>query len=343
MDLNGRERIRAILRQQPHDRLGWDFLDPAYQDIYSAGGPELYRPEAEGMTGWGTYPELLEKVPGFHGEVYLDAFGNIMGRLEGRTKGECVRGALEDGWETLEDYRFPTFDVGKFTQTICGLRREHSEKYLLTYLPTAIFSVLRDMRLMANALADTLEEPEAVEEFLKRLHDFTLPMLDALTEGGADGVIICDDWGTQISPFISPRSFGELFQPAYAALADACHGRGLDLIVHSCGCVYPLVGMLVEAGVNGFQFDQPELTGSRVWAEEFGRKAAFYSPVDIQKVMATGDRAYIESTAAAMCNAFRKTGGMLIAKDYPAYGDIGVEMEWARWAMDVIIAHSALE
>ena len=38
-----------------------------------------------------------------------------------------------------------------------------------------------------------------------------------------------------------------------------------------------------------------------------------------------------------------ETGGMLIAKDYPSYGDIGVEMEWARWAMDVIVAHSALE
>lgn len=341
--MNGRERIRAILRQQPHDRLGWDFLDPAYQDICVAGGPALYRPEAEGMTEWGVYPALLEQVPGFHGEVCMDPFGNIFGRLEGKTKGECVRGVLEDGWEGLAEYRFPAFDTGAYAREVAAQRRAQSGRYLLAYLPTAVFSVLRDMRRMANALTDTLEEPEAVEEFLLRLYGFTVPMLDALAEGGADGIIICDDWGTQISPFISPRSFGELFRPAYARLADACHGRGLDLIVHSCGCVYPLVGMLVEAGVNGFQFDQPELTGSRVWAEEFGRKAAFYCPVDIQKVLATGDRAFIEKTAADMCDAFRKTGGMLIAKDYPSYGDIGVEMEWARWAMDVIVAHSAME
>ena len=343
MEMNSRERIRAILRQEPHDRIGWDFLDPAYQDISVAPEIRLFRPEAAGMTGWGRYPELLKKVPGFRGEVCMDEFGNVMGRLEGRTKGECVCGALEEGWELLDGYRFPEFDAEACRKAVSARRSEEPARYLLAYLPTAVFSVLRDMRRMANALADTLEEPEAVEEFLARLSVFTLPMLDALAAGGADGVIICDDWGTQIAPFISPRSFGALFQPAYARLAEACHARGLDFIVHSCGMVYPLVGMLTDAGVNGFQFDQPELTGSRVWAEEYGRKAAFYCPVDIQKVLAGGDRAFIEKTAAEMCDVFRENGGNLIAKDYPSLGDIGVEPEWARWAMDVIAAHSNME
>ena len=99
---------------------------------------------------------------------------------------------------------------------------------------------------------------------------------------------------------------------------------------------------MMNAGVSAFQFDQPELSGSTVWATEFGRKAAFYCPVDIQKVLSTGDRAFIESTALNMCNVFRENGGHLIAKDYPSYNDIGVELEWARWAMDVIVSHSEL-
>ncbi len=37
--MNGKQRIRAILRRQPHDRLGWDFHDPAYQDICYVPGP----------------------------------------------------------------------------------------------------------------------------------------------------------------------------------------------------------------------------------------------------------------------------------------------------------------
>jgi len=340
--MNAKQRIRAILNQQPHDRLGWDFLDARYKDIVFVPGPRFVRPEAEGLEDWGHHEALLRRVPGFHGEVRMDHFGNIIGRLEGKTKGECIRGALQDGWEKLDDYRFPAFDTEDYARRLAPRDFAHSESYALAGWSIAIFSVLRDMRLMSNALVDTIEEPEYVGVFLKKLLDFAMPLLDVLAQNGADGIMIADDWGTQIAPFINPRSFGELFQPAYARLAEACHEHGLDLVVHSCGCVYPLVNMMVEAGVNGFQFDQPELTGSQIWAEEFGRRAAFYCPVDIQKVLSTGDRALIENTALAMCETFRANGGNLICKDYPSYGDIGVEPEWARWAMDVIVGHSDL-
>lgn len=340
--MNAKQRLRAIFHQQPHDRLGWDFLDSRYQDIRFVPGPRLIRPEASPFLRWGFYPELLARVPHFHGEVCMDVFGNILGRLEGKTKGECVRGVLQDGWEKLSDYAFPAYDPAEYEQLLLRENYAQDEKYNIAGLPASIFSILRDARLMTNALVDTLEEPEYVEEFLTRLFQFTLPMLDALGHAGVDGIMIADDWGTQISPFISPRSFKTLFAPSYARLADACHERGLDLIVHSCGCVYPLVGMMCDAGVNGFQFDQPELTGSKVWAEEFGSRAAFYCPVDIQKVLATGDRAFIEKTALDMCNVFRKNGGNLLCKDYPSYGDIGVDTEWAKWAMDVIVNNSEM-
>ena len=341
MTMNAKERIRAILNQKPHDRLGWDFLDPAHQDILFAPFAPFQRPEAEGKTAWGRYPDLLARVPSFRGEVCLDIYGNILGRLEGKTKGECVRGVLEDGWEGLTDYRFPTFDQEEYAARLRKEKYAESERYVMASC-VSVFSVLRDVRRISNALMDTLMEPESVEEFLLRLYEFTLPYLDTVSACGVDGVMIADDWGTQISPFISPATFEELFQPAYARLAAACHERGLDFIVHSCGCVYPLVEMFVDAGANAFQFDQPELTGSRVWAEEFGDRAAFYCPVDIQKVLSTGDRAYNEKTAREMCDVFRANGGNLICKDYPTYWDIGVEMEWARWAEDVIVSHSDL-
>ena len=64
--------------------------------------------------------------------------------------------------------------------------------------------------------------------------------------------------------------------------------------------------------------------------------------LDVQKVLPTGDRAFIETRAREMCDLFREAGGGWIAKDYPSYGDIGVDPTWARWAQDVIVANSAL-
>ena len=169
--MTSKQRIRAILRQRPHDRLGWDFHDLAHQDIHFLPGPELIRPEAEGYGEWGAYPELLARVPGFHGEVRMDAFGNILGRLEGKTKGECVRGALQDGWEALDSYAFPSMDLEAFGAALRKSAMGGEGKYLMGWVPASIFSILRDARLMSNALMDTIEEPERVEEFLLRLFE----------------------------------------------------------------------------------------------------------------------------------------------------------------------------
>ena len=112
------------------------------------------------------------------------------------------------------------------------------------------------------------------------------------------------------------------------------------LIMHSCGYIDAIVEDLIEIGLDVLQFDQPERYGSANLARKYGDRAAFYCPVDIQRVMATGDRKLIEQTAADMAAAFKKTGGGLIAMDYGAWADIGVEDEWAQWARDVFISQA---
>ena len=334
--MTSREIIRRIVRRDAPVRIGWDFLDERYQDIAYFSPAILDNPKARKFAEWGYYPELKKKTGGFTGEMRMDTYGNIYGRYEGRTKGECLRGALHDGWAAFEKYRFPK--VIEFIDEPAP----DPDKYRIAGLPTAVFSVIRDMRHMDNALIDTIAEPEMVVEFLRRLVGLSVEIIDLAAKHGADAAFICDDWGTQTGPLVSPKCFRALFKPAYRAIADACHERGLDFILHSCGCVIDLVDDMIDAGIDAFQFDQPELAGSHVWAQRYGKRAAFYCPVDIQKVMATGNREYIEATALEMVTAFKENDDALIAKDYPSLSDIGVELEWAKWAMDVIVANSAL-
>jgi len=94
--------------------------------------------------------------------------------------------------------------------------------------------------------------------------------------------------------------------------------------------------------VDVFQFDQPDAYPAEVLASEFAQRAVFYSPVDVQKVLPTGERELIEHRAKEMCDMFRKAGGGWIAKDYLGYEDIGVEPEWAQWAREVILANSTM-
>ena len=87
---------------------------------------------------------------------------------------------------------------------------------------------------------------------------------------------------------------------------------------------------LLDAGVDAFQFDQPALYDMpRLAALLRERKAALWSPVDIQKILPTGDRVKIEAGAREMYDTF---AGGLICKNYPDLYGIGVQPEWDTWA-----------
>lgn len=336
--MTSKEIVRRVIRHQNPPRLAWDFLDGIHTDFYGNGCIRLLNERNARYIEFGQYEELQKKA-NFHGEVRMDSFGNIYGRLNGKTKGECVLGALEEDWSLLEQYEFPHLDMEAVGRGKRMDFRNH-EKYVLSFLPLGVFSTLRDLRKMENALMDTAAEPEMIEAYMEKFTPFLLNFVHQSAECGSDGIFFCDDWGMQFSPFISPESFRRLFKPVYKAVADACHERDMDFILHSCGYVKPLMEDMLDAGIDCFQFDQIESVGSSVWAGEYGRRAAFFCPVDIQKIMPTGDRALIEHTALSMAEAFKKAGGSLIARDYPSWEDINVKREWADWAMNIILANS---
>lgn len=332
-----RENLKRLLDHTDPERFGWNFLDRAHDDFLRVDSRRcLEKPNP--YDAWGYWPELKKRT-GFSGETRMSANGNVYGRFNGKTKGECILGAIDE-WEHIDNYVFPTWDPS-VPEELKRMGLEQSEKFVISGAG-AVFSCLRDARLIANALADTILEPENVEEFLRRVVKSETDYLRGMKGTGVDAVFYLDDWGTQDRTFVSVDCFRRFFKPCYRALADAAHEAGTYFFLHSCGMIYPFIEDLIDAGVDALQFDQPDVYPSERLAEEFADRVTFWSPVDIQKVLPTGDRALIEERAEAMCRAFRKAGGGFIAKDYPSLGDINVEPAWARWAEDVITAKSSL-
>lgn len=339
--MTSKEIITRIIEYRDPPRIGFDFNPPHERDIRWETAVILKNPAYENRFGWGKYPEVKAQVPDFRGEVRYDIFGNIYGRL-GDGKGECIKGAIQEDWSLLDSYELPQIDYNYYK----GLQQANlksCDQFVLGSMPIAVFSTLRDARLMDNALADTILEPEHVKHFLAKIQKLMLEVCALSSDNGFDGLIIYDDWGMQHSSFVSPQIFRELFKPVYKAVADELHSRGMKLFVHSCGLVYGLMEDFIDAGVDVMQFDQPELSGSDVLSREFGGRIAFHSPVDIQKIMTTGDRKIIEQGALHMVETFKKNcGGGLIAKDYPTWQDISVEQEWADWARKIIVANAKI-
>ncbi len=339
--MTSKEIIKKILAHDHPPRIGFCFGDGNPNDFAFCNAATLLNPLYDKYAEWGDYPELKEKAGGFSGEVRQDCFGNIYGRFDQKTKGECIYGILQDGWDGLDNLTFPIINE-EYDQYVKQQKFAACDKYVLATMHVAVFSSLRDCRHMDNALMDTALEPENVTRFLGKIQELALEMVRRAAANGVDGLLMYDDLGMQHALFMSPATFRELFQPVYGAIAQEAHRYGMHFFLHSCGLVYDIIGGLIEVGVDAFQFDQPELSGSETLAREFGDKAVFYCPVDIQKIMPTGDRAVIEAGALNMVNQFKKCGGSLIAMDYGNWDDLGVLPQWRQWARDIIIQNANL-
>ena len=333
--MTSKEIIRRLVAHDSPPRIGYDFRTQS--DFVTVGSRRYVNLPPNPYNEWGEYPEL-KALTGFTGETRCDIYGNIYGRFHGKTKGECIRGVIED-WEDYT-YNLPAFDPA-YPDELRAKNLAASDKYVLTR-GSFIFSTLRDARLMPNALADTITDPEAVLAFVTMLAEHEAAIIRSLAGCGIDGWFLGDDWGTQDRTFISPEAFRALFKPAYRIICDAAHEVGMRVFFHSCGYNYAFMEDFIDAGIDVLQFDQPDAYPAETLASEFASRVVFYSPVDIQKVLPTGDRGLIERRAAEMCALFRAAGGGWIAKDYPSYGDIGIETEWAAWAQRVIVENSAL-
>lgn len=336
LNMSGRELITRVIERKDAPRIGFDFNAPYQSDIIWQPIGYFENPY-EKYSRWGKYPEIMEKVPGFSGEVRVDNLGNICGRLGNDVNGECIKGVLQDDWELLNSFQFPEFDQ-KEIEKLYASNLGDSGKFVACATSVSVFSTLRDVRLMDNALMDTVLEPDSVQEFLEKVKVVLMKTADLAQKIGGHALFLYDDWGMQHAPFISPASFAELFKPIYKELADELHNRNMKLFLHSCGLVWDFIPHFIDAGIDVLQFDQPELSGSENLARTYGKKVTIYSPVDIQKIMSTGNRELIESTAHNMIEVFKKyADGALIAKDYPTWEDIYVKQEWASWARDIFV------
>jgi len=204
--MTSKEIIKRIISHDNPPRIGLDFLGNNPKDVQWGATARLVRPDLDTLGTWNRDPVLASKVPWFSGELMLTPMGDIYGRLDGKTKGECVKGALQDGWELLDSWELPMIDEKEAVKFEAAGYRE-SDKYILGGFPCAIFSSLRDCRHMDNALMDTILEPDNIRRFLDKVIDFLIKIVDKAHKNGVDGMMMADDMGTQINLFFSPNTF----------------------------------------------------------------------------------------------------------------------------------------
>ncbi len=312
-----REIILANLGGADAPRNGFTFDGGRLNDLVSGG----VRPSGYEQRRWVGADGI---------EHYDDEWGNVWVRMMGGSvKGEIHKPVLED-WSDLATLTLPEYDVAACANALRNtFEKDASGRFKVAFVGGWIFDNARYLRKMEVYFMDMVLHPDELHELHARVAQVYERKIRAAGEAGADAIGIGEDLGTQLGLLFSPEMFRLYFKELYSRLMGLAHDHGMKVLMHSCGQNRELLEDLIECGVDAFQFDQPAVYDLEELAGLFrGHGVALWAPVDIQKVLPTGDRRFIERETERLVRLF---DGRLILKNYPDLPGIGVEPEWDDW------------
>lgn len=159
-------------------------------------------------------------------------------------------------------------------------------------------------------------------ENLQRIHERVGERLSVLFVTGTD-------FGAQNGPFISPRSYRDLYQPFHKAINTWVHENTTwKTFIHSCGSVIKLYPDFLEAGFDIFNPVQTSAVGMEpeVLAAEFSEQATFWGGgVDTQKTLPFGTPEEIRQEVRQRMAVFGPGGGFVFNPIHNVQSGVPVE------------------
>jgi uroporphyrinogen decarboxylase len=193
-----------------------------------------------------------------------------------------------------------------------------------------IASRVMDMFGMQTGLMNMALRPDLVEAAVAHIGEFLeeyYRRLASAARGHADILAFGDDFAGQQSMIFSPDQYRKYYLPLARRLFEIAHVHGLKAMFHSCGAVRPILGDLVDAGLDIFEVVQVTAKGmhARELKREFGRDLAFYGGVDVQLLMPNGTPSQIREEVRRLVEILGKDGGYVCTTCHFLMDDVPVE------------------
>ena len=165
----------------------------------------------------------------------------------------------------------------------------------------------------------TVARREYVYEVFDRQCEIALANMEKIYQAVGDRVtavmVTGTDFGMQTGPFISPRTYRELYKPFHKRINDWIHEHTFwKTFIHSCGSIIPLIEDFIEAGLdilNPVQCSAAGMDPSEL-KRKFGDRIAFWGGgVDTQRTLPFGNPEGVRKEVRERIEVFGPGGGFV--------------------------------
>jgi uroporphyrinogen decarboxylase len=287
---------------------------PAVRLRYGAAFDELlkrYERDIISIDG----PLDMSFVPGTYQEgMFTDSWNTTWTNLQAGMVGQVKNPVFADT-EKIKNYK-PPVDLfaeqwKKYTATLSARISEARAKgKFVTGGWVNLFERMQFLRGTEDLYCDIAERNDDFSAVLEIVFSFYKEYVTAWADTDVDAVVFGDDWGSQRSLLISPKTWRDIFKPAYRELIDIVKGKGKYVFFHSDGYIMDIYPEFIDLGVDAIN-SQIWCMGVENVAEKYAGKITFWGEISRQDTIPSGSRDDIFAAARKMKQLFFKDGGLI--------------------------------
>jgi uroporphyrinogen decarboxylase len=342
--LSGKERIGNILKRQPVDRIG--VFEHFWQDTQRNWEQAGYLLPGESLeTRFGLDMQLfwpfdftadLDYEPEVVEEdtvtiLMRDGNGALLRRHKlHETTPEHVDFLVQNR-QTWEEHAKPYLKAEARRINFEGYRQAKLEaaenERFFCWSGVNVFELMHPVCGHEHMLVGMAMDPDWIKEMVSVYATIIIEMWELLfAQGGyPDGIWFYEDMGFKNHPFMSPKMYKEIIQPAHIRTIEWAHSRNLPVIMHSCGYIAPLVPYMIEAGIDCLQVIEVKAGMDLLdLYQKFGHVLSFMGGIDV-RVLYTNDRAVIDRELEAKIPTVKGNNGFVLHSDHSIPSDVDPE------------------
>ncbi|MBD3197730.1 MAG: hypothetical protein GF317_21945 [Candidatus Lokiarchaeota archaeon] len=271
------------------------------------------------FTGYVLFPEICGK------DYFVDEFGRIFD-LKRNPNDMMDIAYYKDGYfTTFEDYeafkppepeserRIKYFDYMK--------KIEAQNEDSISIIPSiwGIFEPVWQAFGFVN-FSKLLSNQKQIRKLFDDRGKFALELVKIFIEKGEDlGILIYDDYGYKSGLLMNPKKFKEYVLPWLKKICDFANKKGVRIILHSCGDIYPIFDDIVKTGIDAIHPVEPT-TANPLYDifqlyEKYKNEITFIGNVSPQD-LADKDPQYIEDYTQKLIKHLAPGGGFILSSGH---------------------------
>lgn len=240
--LTKRENLMETIRGGKPDRFvnQYEAFEIIMEDPYELHFPDPKPGEMSVKTGWGVTKQWPAGLPGafpVHDEAHIVCKDIVHWRDYVKAPQAVFP---EEDWQAAI----------RHAESV-----DRKDKFVTAFIAPGVFEQCHYLLEIQNCLINFYDEPEAMHELIDYITDWEVQYAKEICKYmKPDAVFHHDDWGSQVSTFLSPEMFEEFYLPAYKKIYGCYHENGVELVIHhSDSYAETLVPYMIEMGVNIWQ------------------------------------------------------------------------------------------